>query len=277
MKPVIFGTIMTLLACLGLAWLWQTNQSSQAVVTAPETTAVAPAPTQREVHQVIRDLPPTAALPQEPATKQPQPPAPPALVSAPPALDGSDEQTQKAVRDLSDTLLQWLTPSEQLRKWVILVDNLAMGKVPVKSRPFNVSIPAFKVTGSEQQPILAQENFARTTPIVNAFVKLEPTVLVRYFRAWSPLLNDAYAELGQPGEFSDRLIEAIDRVLEVQPLNDSIINLKQPAVYYTFADPEREQASDLEKLLWRMGPQNTVRIQSHLREIKLALARSPNN
>ncbi|HCB40292.1 MAG TPA: hypothetical protein DEP79_11385, partial [Gammaproteobacteria bacterium] len=30
-------------------------------------------------------------------------------------------------------------------------------------------------------------------------------------------------------------------------------------------------ATDVEKLLWRMGPRNTVRIQSQLREIKPAL------
>lgn len=223
---------------------------------------------------MIRELPPTAALPAEPATPAPAPEttAPlPALVAAPKTLDASDTQTQEAVRDLSQPILKWLTPTEQLRKWVLLVDNLAMGKVPVKSRPFQFDMAKFKVTGTEEQPLLAPENFKRTTPLVDAFVALDPKLLVRYYRAWSPLLDEAYAELGQPGPFYDRLMQAIERVLDVEPLSAPNIRLAQPSVYYTYADPEREQASDLEKLLWRMGPQNTVRIQSHLREIKLAL------
>lgn len=276
MKPVLFGIVMTVLACAGLAWLWHSNQLADTVASLPVTVPAPDAYAPRTVHPVIRDLPPSAALP--PATApEPMPAAPvKTLVATPTTLNGSDTTTREAVRDLSDTVLQWLTPDEQLRKWVLLVDNIAMGKVPLKSRPLQLDVAPFKVSGTDSAPTLAPQNFARTTPLVDAFVAVDPALLVRYYRAWGPLLDEAYAELGQSGPFHNRLLEAIDRVLAVTPLQTDTIALKQPAVFYTYADPEREQASDLEKMLWRMGPRNTVRLQSHLREIKLALQQKPS-
>lgn len=280
MKPVVFGILMTLLACVGLGWLWYSQQTGPAL---PETVVInetaSPEP-EKQVHPILRDLPPTGATPPETTNAAQTPPVAstvPQLVPAPGDLGQSDAQTRAAVKDLSnkmDTgsdLLQWLTPKEQIRKWVQLVDNVAMGKVPVKNRPLEFTIPAFAVSGGENQPILSETNFNRLNPLVDAFVALDPDLLARYYQAWDPLLQDAFSELGQPGSFQDRLLEAIDRVLAVEPLQGSAIALKQPSVYYRYADPELEAASDLEKLLWRMGPRSTIRIQSQLRDIKRAL------
>ena len=286
MKPVVFGILMTLLACVGLGWLWysqQTNLPEPVPDVANQTAAPEP---EKQVHPIIRDLPPTGATPQ-PNTDAAPPTSKastmPQLVPAPTDLGQSDSQTRAAVKDLakqkdlsksnenSTDLLQWLTPKEQIRKWVLLVDNVAMGKVPVKNRPLEFAMPSFRVSGAEDQPLLAEANFNRLNPMVDAFVALNPDLLARYYRAWEPLLQEAYGELGQPGSFRDRLLEAIDRVLAVRPLESTSVALKQPSVYYRFADPELEAATDLEKLLWRMGPRSTVRIQSQLRDIKRAL------
>jgi len=273
MKPVVFGIFMTVLVGAGLAWLWHSEQSvppSGTPVVAKETSQ--PPQQEREVHPVIRELPATAALPSSRTEAQPEPKDNvPEVVAAPTELDQSDNQVDKAVKDLSATITQWITPKEQLRKWVLLVDNIASGKVPVKNRPVNFSLTPFAVTGSEEAPVMAESNFARTEPLVNAFVGLDPELLAHYYGAWSPLLQDAFQELGQPGQFHDRLLAAIDRVLAVQPLEEEAIHLQQPAVYFRYADPQQEAASDVEKLLWRMGSRNMIRLQSQLREIRLAL------
>lgn len=271
MKPVVFGIFMTLLVGAGLAWLWHSEQTPPPPPAPVADQETSQPPAAKEVHPVIRDLPSTSALPDaESAAAQPAGNIP-TLVEAPAELDQSDQQVLAAVKDLSTLAVQWLTPKEQLRKWVLLVDNMAMGKVPVKNRPLSVAIAPFAVTGSEAEPVLAQSNYARTGPLVDAFVALDPELVAHYYRAWSPLLEEAYKELGQPGAFHDRMLAAIDRVLSVRPLATETIKLKQPAVYYRYADPEKEAATDVEKLMWRMGPRNTVRIQSQLREIKLAL------
>ena len=282
MKPVVFGILMTLLVCIGLGWLWysqQTLPTTPDVAVANQASTPQPDP-EKQIHPIIRDLPPTGATPKTSSntteiasveSKLPQ------LVSPPTDLGQSDEQTRAALTDLSTqteittSILQWLTPKEQIRKWVLLVDNVAMGKVPVKNRPLEFAIPPFAVNGGENQPSMSEKNFSRLDPLVDAFVSLEPDLLARYYQAWDPILQEAYNELGQPGSFRSRLLGAIDRVLAVTPLEEPAIALSRPSVFFRYADPEQEAASDLEKLLWRMGPKSTVRIQSHLWDVKLAL------
>jgi hypothetical protein len=210
-------------------------------------------------------------MPSAPEQPTPAPAAEPEIVAPPDDLNQSDAATIEAARDIHSALLQWLTPKEQLRKWVLLIDNLATGQVPLKNRPFQFDITPFATVGTESQPLLAEKNFERLDPLISAFEKLDPALLGFYYRAWSPQLEQAYAELGQPGSFHERLLTAIDQVLAVEPMTATEIKLKQPAVYYKFADREREAASELEKLLWRTGPANTVRIQEKLASIRAAL------
>ena len=280
MKPVVFGIFMTLLAGAGLFWLWDSQQSTPSHNESVVAQQIAPPTPEKQLNPVIRELPPTSALP--PAAEETTASTPPAqtlpqLVTAPTDLGQSDTQTREAIRELpqrqavANQLLQWLTPREQIRKWVLLVDNVAMGKVPTKNRPLEFALTPFAVTGGETDPVLAESNFNRLDPLVDAFVTLDPELMARYYQAWESLLQEAYGELGQPGPFRTRLLEAMDRVLAVEPWAQMPIALKRPSVYFRFADPEREAASELEKLLWRMGPRNTIRIQSQLRDIKLAL------
>jgi hypothetical protein len=47
--------------------------------------------------------------------------------------------------------------------------------------------------------------------------------------------------------------------------------LVQPVVYYKYADPTLENASDVEKLMWRLGPGNTQKVQDYLHKLEPAL------
>ncbi len=87
------------------------------------------------------------------------------------------------------------------------------------------------------------------------------------YQAWLPLLERAQDELGNGNKFSERLRATIDRILAVQPLTGDI-ELQSGVLKFTFASQPREQASDLEKALWRLGPANTLRIQNYLRDLK---------
>jgi hypothetical protein len=82
-----------------------------------------------------------------------------------------------------------------------------------------------------------------------------------------PLFDAAYAELGYPGRsFDNALRQAISNVLDAQVVGGTIL-LTQPSVNYHFADPRLENLSDLEKLLIRMGPENTGKVQQKVREL----------
>jgi hypothetical protein len=72
------------------------------------------------------------------------------------------------------------------------------------------------------------------------------------------------------GNFHTHFIELIDRTLAVESLSKPPV-LEQPHVLYTYADQDLEQAGDLDKLLWRMGPDNMAALQGYLLELKSAL------
>lgn len=267
MKAVITAIIILLLAAAGLAWLWLSDEAAHS----PRPTAVEPAPENAvgESRPIKREQPQPQMA--EPVPTPEPPPAPEPIVGPPPQLTDSDMDVRAAATDLAADLSQWLTPEEQVRKWVLLVNNVAAGKVPVKNRPAQFDLAPFQVEGTEDNWEMAAANYRRARPLVDLFVSLDPKLLARYLEAWEPLLSQAHDELGQPTGFDDQLLAAIDRILAVEPLQRQHIELKRPTVYYTYADPELERASELEKLMWRLGPENTVRIQSQLREVRAAL------
>lgn len=191
-------------------------------------------------------------------------------VGAPFELDHSDGQVRAAVADFSARFAQWLTPTEQVRKWVVLVDQMADGKVPEKNLPLSYSMAKFSIQREGDRMLLAEANHSRADLLVDVFTAIPIEPMVAYYRAWRPLLDKAYAEIGGRGTFDKRLRTAIDNVEAVHSLTAQP-ELVQPVVYYKYADETLEQASDVEKLMWRLGPRNTQKLQDYLHRLKAAL------
>lgn len=194
----------------------------------------------------------------------------PQLIEPPITLDDSDDQFQLAIVDLAPKLAQWLVPKEQLRKWVMTVDLLADGKLPRRYRPVDFPIEKFvaAVDGDTRQ--LSDKNFHRMQPIVDTITAMDPSKLAIYYKEWLPILEKAYGELGKKGSFDQRIQTAISQVLDGEQL-DSPPVLSRPSVLYQYASESLEQASDVEKILWRMGPENSGKIQFFLRDFRAQL------
>jgi hypothetical protein len=254
----IVAAVVVVLAVGGLGWYLQRNATPE-----PEPIAVAP--------------PPVAAVPVTPPAPPPEAPAPKPrperkvdttpLIAAPPTLDNSDGQVQAALIDLSPKLAEWLNVEEQVRKWVMLIDQVAAGKLPAKNRPLQYPMPAFAAGATLQAD---PANYARADVLIETVTAIAPARLARYYQVWRPTLDKAYSELGGSGGFDKRLRLALRRVLQAQPLPASA-ELVRPGVYYKYADARLEQASDVEKLMWRLGPQNMKRAQDYLRELEQEL------
>lgn len=80
------------------------------------------------------------------------------------------------------------------------------------------------------------------------------------YREWLPILEKAYSEQGKPDTFDQRARQTISQVLGAEQLSDTPA-LTRPSVLYRYADETLEQASDVDKLLWRMGPENSAQLQ----------------
>lgn len=259
MNGKVVAVIVAVLVVIGIGWYLAREQAE------PETTTTAEAPAMQlpaeeapagEVGVVERD---TA-------------PAPQVAVPPPASLQDSDAAARSAATDLAVKLAAWMKPEEQVRKWVLLMDMAADGKVPARNRPLSYPMSAFKAEPGEEagEYRFVEANYGRAGDLMQVLISIPPQKAAEYYRAWLPLLEEAYADLGKSDNFDERVHAAIERVLAVDPLATTP-ELARPNVFYTYADPRLEKATDLEKLMWRLGPDNLARLQNYLREVQAQL------
>ena len=91
------------------------------------------------------------------------------------------------------------------------------------------------------------------------------------FHRIHPLLDEAYAEIGDPNlTFDQTLARAIGR-LEAVPVPQTPIEVVPQGGAWAFADHGLEQRTLPEKQLLRLGPANERLVQSKLAELAKAL------
>jgi Protein of unknown function (DUF3014) len=212
----------------------------------------------------------TAAAPQ-PAEAAPAPSAEPAAPL--PSLDNSDPMMRETVSGLitRKAFETMVYPTQLVRRIVATVDNLPRETAPRRVMPLEPVPGHFGVAAAGEGFTLAASNAERYAPYVRVFQTLDPRALAkRYFDSYA-LFQRAYAELGFPNQrFHDRLLEAIDNLLEAPQLA-APVKLERPKVLYVFADPELESLSAGQKIMVRMGPENAAKVKAKLREIRREL------
>ena len=236
------------------------------IVSEPEPSVVA-APPALQIEEPLVEPEPEIAVAQIPAPVELPVDS---KIKAPSTLDGSDMKVMLAVADISNDLAQWLVPEEQIRKWVLFVDNAANGDLIAKHRPWQYSMKTLVAANIGDRKYLAPSNYNRAKPLLDAVMAIPPEKLADYYYNWLPLLEKAYRELGKKDSFDTRFKQAIDKVLAVKNL-PAEPELKLPSVMYQYQDKSLEEASDLDKLMWRLGFENTSKIQQYLRDLKSRL------
>ncbi|WP_101757485.1 DUF3014 domain-containing protein [Oceanicoccus sp. KOV_DT_Chl] len=260
------GAVVLVLALIGLG----------AFLSKDKTESTAAAPEMSKPEAVIRNLPePTPAYVPEQDWPKPEPMAelnqPEIKIVTPPtALENSDPQFLLAAADLAPELSQWLLPDEQIRKWVLALDLMAEGKLPKRYRPVDYPMDKFAVEPMGLDTVAAEDNQQRMTSLIDTITAIKPAQAASYYRAWLPIIEKAYDEQGKNNSVDQRLRQAISQVLAVDSLEQPAA-LIRPSVLYKFEDPVLEDASDIEKLLWRMGPENAEKLQNFLRDLRAEL------
>lgn len=256
---VMLGIGLILLLVLGYFLFPSAPEPEPAVVVAPIVKA------QEEWEPVQRE--------QEPAdTKTVVPKR--ELLPVASSIAASQSAIVKVVGQLSPKLVQWLVSDEQLRKWVILIDQLADGDLSPKFPPVAYPMANFEVLGSKDDARISPKNYTRATALVKSVTAIDPELLVAYYRQWQPLLEKAYAELGKSGKFEDRVVLAIRNVQAVPAAPIGAQLIARP-VMYKFVDAKFEKAPNLHKWMWRLGPNNQAEIKAYLTKVKLALYKQP--
>jgi len=259
-KPLIGVAALVIVVVVG-GWLWLRHGAPPAAPAVPSA------------------LPSTvAAPPEEPAIEHPLPATSDRATTAPvPPLAESDPAFRDALKQLvgAEALGSYLRPDNIIRNVVVTIDNLPRQKIAVEKRPINPVAGSFLADGDELHATLDRRNYERYRPLVTVVSGLDMAKVAGIYKQFYPLFQEAYQNLGYPnGYFNDRLVQVID-VLLATPQPDGPIELVQPNVMYTFADPALEARPAGQKLLIRMGPDNAAAIKAKLMELRALVTAAP--
>lgn len=205
-----------------------------------------------------------------------------------PSLDASDAAVEGAAADLlgAEAALALANPGDYIRKTVVTVDNLLRNRTSARLWPVQPTPGRFTVRQDGDRTYLSPENFPRYQPFVDMATSVDTGRLVALYVRYYPLFQQAYEQLGFPGQyFNDRVIDVIDNLLAtpvpgaavelVLPAQDPSVEVARPWLLYEFADPGLRSLSSGQKILIRMGEDNASRVKAKLRELRGRLAAAP--
>jgi hypothetical protein len=207
-----------------------------------------------------------------------------------PTLNESDEVMVESLSGLvgEASVMRFLVSDNVISRVVASVDALTARQVPGQIMVAQDLGGEFLATANEQpvevirnaegdpipQYLLNPANFQRYDPQVELFEAIDIEELMALYEDYTPLFQQAYAELGYPdGDFNERLIEVIDSLLAAPEIHEPL-RLIKPEAFYLLTSPDLEALPAGQKVLLRMGPDNAQRVKVKLQEIRAALVSS---
>ncbi len=193
-----------------------------------------------------------------------------------PRLDDSDDALRESLatvaRDRGAGLSRLLVPSDLIRRFVVVGENVAAPRLPRRHMPVRPPAGRFRVVRrSDGRLIVDPRNAARYRPYVQALETLDPAGVAAVFRHYSPLFAEAWRALGRRRiDPERRLREAIDMLLAAPDVAGDVV-VERHSVNYRFADPAIEALPESQRLLVRIGRENATRVKRWLRAVRAAL------
>ncbi len=196
---------------------------------------------------------------------------------------------------IKDALVEWLGRPSVLtflqldgfvRRVVVTVDNLSRGHAAARLWPVVPTPDRFMVTQQGTATLLADSNAARYRPFVQFASGLNTAKAAAFYSKWYPLFQSAYEELGYPGKyFNDRLVQVIDQMLATPELTGPVklvltevkgsVPTIRPWVRYEYADAALEARPAGQKMLMRMGTENSRVLKAKLQEFRQLIGPRP--
>ena len=187
-----------------------------------------------------------------------------------PSLADSDAYVQQKVTAVADGMAiePLLIDNNVIRQFVVFVDNLAQGELARKVSPLEGSKNSFTVSEIANKTYINPDSYHRYDLYADFLASLNDEELGKTFKEATPLLNEAFAELGySKTSFNERMQQAIEMMLDA-PIIEQPIELDGVSVNYQFVDPKLEALPNAQKLMIRMGPENSRKVKSALRRLQ---------
>lgn len=214
--------------------------------------------------EVVEVIPEPVQLPEVEPTPQPEPL---------PALSDSDAYVQKQVTAVADGMAiePLLIEDNVIRQFVVFVDNLAQGELARKVSPLKSPSTSFTASDIANKTYIDPDSYHRYDLYADFLASLNDEELAKTYKQVTPLLNEAFAELGySQTTFDERMQQAIDVMLDA-PIIEQPIELDGVSVNYQFVDPKLEALPNAQKLMVRMGPENARKVKAALRRLQQQL------
>jgi hypothetical protein len=207
-----------------------------------------------------------------PSSSQPAAPPAPTIAEPLPPLDASDDFVRRQLAGLgSDEWRGWLQSDGLARRFVAAAFAVGEGKSPRRAleRPFLTGSFAVSASGGETR--IDPASYARYDRIAATVAAIDPARAAAAYRTLRPLLDEAWAEIGAPGETLDSALRrAIDQLLAAPEVGAGAeVELRDGL--YRYRDPALESATAAQKHLMRMGPANAATVKEALRKLRAAL------
>lgn len=241
------------------------------IVRVPAATSAPEAPPAAKVRLPVPPRNPVAA-PVEVYQAADSAPAEPPF---PNSLNEADAYVKNRVVDLiaDKSLLRVLVLEHFISKLVLFIDQLPHKNLARLHLPLVAPRSEFLTLGTGDERLLDNNNFKRYQVYVDLLEALPDKVLVHLYRGLYPLFQLAYYDLDQGNRyFNDRFIEVISHLLET-PEPQEPLRLVKHISRFRFADPALEERSAGQKILLRMGVENTRRVKAKLENLRAALVR----
>lgn len=222
------------------------------------------APVENEIPAATTTETETAITPTEPETP----------VETVPSLPESDAFVhQKALAMINNNVIgSSLVNQDLVRQFVVFVDNLAQGELTRKVSPVKGPEKLFTVSEITNKVYLNPESYHRYDAYATVIANMDEQALMHTYKQLTPLFDEAFAELGYSNaKFNDRMLQAI-KIMLAAPIIEEPIELSSISVNYRFVDPNLEALPSAQKLLVRMGPENTRKVKAALRKLENQLA-----
>lgn len=267
----IVAILLVLLLSGGAYFYFSKDSTPEPEITVEEVTLPEPAPAEPlPVTEPVVEPEPEPVVETKPEPVVAPEPAPEPL----PTLNDSDAYIQEKTLKLADgmDISNLLITQDMARQFVVFIDNLAQGDLARKVSPLKGPSQAFTVTDITNKTYLNPDSFHRYDIYADFLSGLDDKQLVATYEKLQPLLNEAFAELGYGDlAFDDRVEDAIDLMLDA-PIIEDPIELSTISVNYQFVDPELEALPAAQKLMIRMGPENSRKVKAVLKQLKAELA-----
>ncbi len=210
-----------------------------------------------------------------PEAVEPQPTSSATTLPVLPALEESDNWARKNAAGLSadPRFTSWLAVNDLLARWVGAVNIVASGRVPVDGLSFLRPRRKFKVQEKGGRVFIDAKSFERYNAFAEIFGSLNTAAVAQLFRIARPLIDAAWANLGENrGGVLDGVGRAASELFSA-PTLDAATELRpcEKAINYCFVDGNIEGRSLAQKQLMRMGPRNQGLIQAKIRDLMRVL------